>query len=380
MQRPGSFHGLDVLAACLLLALAGCGGQAGPAGAGTVPSAAPTASTGQGAPAASPSTATAGSPASPPTETAKVKVGVSNLVGEAALYIALDKGYFQEQGLDVELVHFNQTADEIPALMTGEVDLSASAVGPGVFNAAERSIPIKVVSYLAVVTPRSATGGLVVRQDHVDSGRYREPQDLKGMLVAVSSPPGAASDYFLERFAQRAGITFQDMETTTVPFPQMAAALANKAVDAAYDVEPFITVAEQQGTGKFVVPNGQFLPGVPVFVLKISPVFARAQPQVADRFMVAFLKGQRFNYEAITSGQGKDEVYATLQNHTPIKDTAMLARMLTDAVAPDGVMDTAPLAEIQDAFIRYGTVQQKLDMSQLVDPSYAARAVQQLGW
>jgi NitT/TauT family transport system substrate-binding protein len=376
-----------LLVACLLLPLAGCGGQpSATGGAAQSPAAqaaaAPTASAKQAAPTAAPSAPAAAAASSPaaPMEMAKVRVGVSNLVGEAPLYIALDKGYFEEQRLDVELVHFNQTADEIPALMTGEVDFSASAIGPGVFNAVERSIPIKLVSYLAVVSPRSTTGGLVVRQDHLDSGRYREPRDLKGMLVAVSSPPGAASDYFLERFAQQAGITLQDMGTTTVPFPQMSAALINKAVDAAYDVEPFISVAEQQGSGRFVVPNGQFLPGVPVFVLKISPVFAREQPQVAERFMVAFLKGQRFNYDAVMTGQGREELYAILQNHTPIKDTAMLARMLTDAVAPDGVMDPAPLADIQDAFIRYGTVQQKLDMSQLVDSSYAARARQQLGW
>lgn len=357
--------------------LAGCGGPSAASGTGAARPAAPPAS---GSPVATvPTAAPASSAAVQTTEPVKVRVGVSDLVGEAAIYIAMDKGYFQEQGLDVELISFTQNTDKIPALTTGEIDFAAASIAPGFYNAAERAIPLKVVSYLSVINPRSVTAGLMVRQDHVDSGRYREPRDFKGMLVAIASPPGGSTDYFLEKFAERAGITLQDMDTTVLPFPQMAAALANKAADAAYNVEPFVSVAEQQGIAKFVVPNGQFLPGVPVFVLQISPVFARAQPQAADRFMVAVLKGQRFNHEAVNSGQGTEEVYTILQNHTPIKDTRLMGRMLSDLVLPDGTIDPTPLIEIQDAFVRYGTVQQKQDVSQLIDASYAARALQQLG-
>jgi NitT/TauT family transport system substrate-binding protein len=379
MRRPPPRTWRVMLAACLLLPLAACAAPAGPPASSKAPPAPATASAALGAAPAAAAPAATGSVVAPRPEPAKVRLGVSNLVGEAAIYAALDKGYFAEQAIEVELITSTQTTDVIPALTTGELDLAASTLHPGFFNAAERAIPIKVVAYLAVITARSVSGGLVVRQDHVDSGRYREPADLKGMLVAISSPPGGATDFFLERFAGLAGITLPDMPTTVVPFPQMAIALANKAVDASYNVEPFIGVAEQQGTAKFVVPNGHFLPGVPVFVLQISPVFARAQPQVADRFLAALLKGQRFNYDAVTSGQGAEELYGIVQNYTPIKDTRLLARMLTDVVPPDGIMDTTPLADIQDAFIRYGTVQQRLDLAQLVDPSYAARAIAQLG-
>lgn len=230
-----------------------------------------------------------------------------------------------------------------------------------------------------MVGPRSTSAGLVVRQDHVDSGRYREPSDFKGMTVAVAQPPGGTTHYYLERFAATAGITADDMEMTVVPYAQIATALVNKAIDGAYSVEPFIGVAEQQGVGKFVVPNGRFIPGMPVFVLQISPVFAREQPQIADRFMVGLLKGQKFNYDAVVAGAGTDELYQILQNHTPIKDTTMLARMVTDAIAPDGTMDPTPLAELQDAYVRFGTVRQRVDIGEVLDPGYAARAVQQTG-
>jgi NitT/TauT family transport system substrate-binding protein len=376
MCTPRCFGGTVVLVAALLLPLVACGGQPAPSRPAAPAPAAPASAPAAAATQAAPVMGSAAVPAGPP---AKVRIGVLNLVGEAAIYAALDKGYFQEQNLEVELIPFTQPTDQLPALTTGQIDFAATGVYPNAFNATERAIAVKVVSYLSVVSPRSTSAGLVVRQDHVDSGRYREPRDFRGMTVALAQPPGGTTHYYLERFASLAGIAVEDMELTVVPYAQISTALVNKAIDGAYSVEPFIGVAEQQGVGKFVVPNGQFIPGMPVFVLQISPVFAREQPQVADRFMLALLKGQRFNYNAVLAGEATDELYQILQNHTPIKDAGMLARMVTDAVAPDGIMDPTPLSELQEAYLRYGTVRQRVEIGEVLDPAYAARAVQQLG-
>ncbi|HZU04475.1 MAG TPA: ABC transporter substrate-binding protein [Chloroflexota bacterium] len=377
MYRLLALVSLGILAPLFTIALVACSGPPPAARSGAAPLAATPVSPGR-ADAPPAATAAASSPSTLATAPVKVRVGVLGLVGEAALYVALDKGYFRAQELDVELVHFNQTTDLLPALTTGQIDFAASGMYPNIFNAAERAIAVKIVSYLAVVTPRSTSAGIVVRQDHIDSGRYREPGDLKGMTVALGNPPGGTTHYYLERFATQAGITVDDVNMTLVPSPQMPVALANKAIDAAYAVEPFISVAEQQGSAKFVVPNGQFIAGMPVFVLQISPIFAHDQPAAAERFVFAVLQGQRFHYNAVMRGDGVEELYTILQNHTPVKDTTLLARMSTDAVPADGAMDPGPLLELQDAYVRYGTVRQRAPINEILDPSYAARAVQRL--
>src|SRR4051794_12418844 len=104
MRRPGTVSWGWTLATCLLLSLAACGGQGNPASSGAAQPPAPAPGAGRGEPAAGPAAAAAGGPASAAAEPVKVKVGILSLVGEAALYVALDKGYFKEQGLDVELV------------------------------------------------------------------------------------------------------------------------------------------------------------------------------------------------------------------------------------------------------------------------------------
>lgn len=115
-------------------------------------------------------------------------------------------------------------------------------------------------------------------------------------------------------------------------------------------------------------------------VLLMSPVFAREQPEAAQRFVTAYLRGQRDYYRAFVQNQGdKDEIFQYLRQYTPVADPHLLPRMTTHVVAPNGLMDPRTLNELQDAFVRYGTQQQKVDLNRVTDSSYAERAVQRLG-
>jgi hypothetical protein len=53
--------------------------------------------------------------------------------------------------------------------------------------------------------------------------------------------------------------------------------------------------------------------------------------------------------------------------------------MTTHVVDPNGAMDPRTLKELQDAFVRYGTQQQQVDLGRVIDGSYAEQAVQCLG-
>jgi NitT/TauT family transport system substrate-binding protein len=89
-----------------------------------------------------------------------------------------------------------------------------------------------------------------------------------------------------------------DITLTVVPFTEMIAALANRAVDAAWVVEPFVTIGTVQGVSKRVVPMAEAYPGAVTMVVMLSPVFARDQADAARRFVTAHLRGQRDYYRA----------------------------------------------------------------------------------
>ena len=88
-----------------------------------------------------------------------LKVGALRLVSHAPTYIALERGYFDEAGLDVELVYFEAAQPMAVAIASGDVDIGITAITGGLINLAEKGA-VKVIG-------RGAAGG----------GRHPRPDD-----------------------------------------------------------------------------------------------------------------------------------------------------------------------------------------------------------
>src|SRR5438105_406308 len=152
---------------------------------------------------------------------AKVKVGGQGLIGDAALWVGLDKAFFKEQGMDLELVPFTSTADILPSLTSGQVDFSTTAANAAMFNATERDIQIKFVSNMAVASPQTKSAGIGIRKDLLDSGKFKSAADLKGLNIASGGPPGASTiDVAIEKYAVKGGLSHADLKLNFLPFPQ----------------------------------------------------------------------------------------------------------------------------------------------------------------
>lgn len=368
----------------LVLTVAACGGAATPP-AGPTPqqppasavAAPPASSPGGSAPASSAASAT-DRPLSPPV---KVTWGISGLAPEAGIFVAKEKGYFDQEGLDVELITFTRFAEELPLLATGKLDLGTGGLNPDIFNAISRDIPVRIVTANAVGTRGDRSAALLVRQDLVDSGRYKDLKDLAGMKIAINGL-GSSSQLIFERILARGGLTRDDIDLTVVPFSEMATALANAGIDAAFTVEPFINAIVSRNLAKSIITGTEGFPGSINQVVVISPVFAKEQPEAARRVMYAFLKGQREYLAAFianTNPGARDEIIQILTRYTALKDPALYAAMGMSGGDPNGAVDLAVLAEMQDYFVKVGTLTQALDVTQVVDPSYAEYAAQRLG-
>jgi NitT/TauT family transport system substrate-binding protein len=374
----------------LLVGLLGLGACATP------PAAAPAARPAAGAPApppaaAAPQSATAAAPtsAAPGAQPAaaqpldpplSIKYGTAGLIGEAGVFDAIEKGYFREEGIEVELVPFRVSAEMTAPLATGEIAFGSIGLDASLFNAVERGIPLKIVGYNAIINTRDTSGSWMVRQDLIDSGRYKDLSDLRGMKIVINAPGGTGS-VWAERVLAKGGLTSDDVEFTTLGFADQPAAYANKGIDAGFIVEPFASVAESQGTASVVLPSGQFfLPGLPVMNLVMSPVFAQQQPEAAKRILVAYLRGQRDYYHTWVKREGgREEFDAILAKHTPIKESRLYDRMATHDVEVNGVMDPTVMDQMQDYFVKYGTLPQKVDLGKVIDQSYADYAVGRIG-
>jgi NitT/TauT family transport system substrate-binding protein len=327
----------------------------------------------------SPSPAAVGPAPQPTSSSVKVKVGTLGIAPEAGLYIAIERGYFNDEGLDIELVPFRSGAEQTAPLATGELHFGAGGPDPSLFNALLRGIDVKIVTHNALVTEGDASAAFIVRADLVESGRFRELADLKGMTIAINIQ-GTTSQLYVERILEKAGLKLADVTLTIVPFTEMITALANRAVDAAWVVEPFVTIGEVQGVSKSVVPMAEAYPGAITMVVMLSPVFARDQADAARRFVTAHLRGQRDYYRAFLKNEGdREEIVRILTKYTQVKDPRLYANMGWHGVDPNGELNVRVLEDMQEYFVRIGTQQQKVDLNRVIDRSYLNYALERMG-
>jgi NitT/TauT family transport system substrate-binding protein len=346
------------------------------------PAAAPPAAPAAVAPSAAGAVAapTAATAPSAPVELTHVTYASQRAVSDAAIFIAHAKGYYREEGLDVEIVNFPGANDMIPALATGQLDTGGTAPNAAFINAVLSGVDVKTVAERATNTPGHGFAALVVRKDLVDSGRFRDYADLAGKSVGVSPPPAAGQmSVDLLMALDKAGLRWDDVDARALALPELDLALRNGSLDLILAVEPWVSQAVSGGYGVRWKGVDEVYPNHMTAGVGYSPIFAAEKPGAARAFAVAFVRAIRDYYDAVTTGQGKDQLYDILQEYSTIKDRAVLERMVLPGAKPDPYVDRETVATDQEAYLRLGTVKERIDLDRLIDDQYVRYAVERLG-
>ena len=294
--------------------------------------------------------------------------------------IAEDRGYFAQEGVQIEDVPLTgNSSDTIPMLAGAQLDIAGGAPSASLFNSVNRNVGLKIVVPMIVADKNDRSAAMIVRKDLVDGGGYKGPQDFKGKKIGVVGL-GSFSQYAVQQLLAKANLTGNDVTWVPLSFPDLVTGLANKGIDAAWEVEPFITAAEDKSVAKMVADIGDVLPGFPEGVEMASPSILKDHPDAVQRFVTAIIRAERDYHKAIDLNQGgRDQVVQTLIAHTAIKDPKQYERIGLGPVDPNGTFDLKVLDGLQDFFLQAGALQQKADVSKLVDQSFVDKAVQQLG-
>ncbi|MBI4320644.1 MAG: ABC transporter substrate-binding protein [Chloroflexi bacterium] len=316
----------------------------------------------------------------PPKALSKVKVGIFRSLSDAGLYIAAEKGYFREEGIDIEFVEFDGIAKIIPALAAGQLDVGTGSAGAGVYNAFKRDLPIKIVADKATPAPGRGYQGLIVRKDIWDSGAFKDYKDLKGKTVAVTSiGQGAGSEGMIDRALKKGGLTLRDIDAVSITYTDINAALAGKKIDVALQMEPYLTQALEMGVAVRFKNADDFYPNQQTAVLLYAPHFSQSNIDVAKRFMVGYLRGVRYYNDVLDKKLDKKEMVQILVKNTPVKDPAMYDKMVYPGLNPDGYVNKQSLNDDQDLFISKGYIKEKVPVDLVVDNQFADYAVEKLG-
>ena len=188
-----------------------------------------------------------------------ITVGATSSTSDAPIYIAEKKGFFQAEGLEVKVTNFRSAADMVAPLGAGQIQAGAGSASAGLYNAVARGIRIKIVADKASSPPGYGATKILVRKDHVESGRYKELKDLKGMKFAMNAP-GVSNTSTLNTLLHSIGLKYSDVETVDLPLPDHVAALKNKSVDASASVEPAPALAIRNGDAVLIRSDDEILP------------------------------------------------------------------------------------------------------------------------
>lgn len=164
-------------------------------------------------------------------EPLKAKVGVLRLQSSAPVFIAQDKGYFREVGLDVELKFFDAAQPIAVATTSGDVDFGITAFTAGLYNLAGKGT-LKVIGGMSREKAGYPLIGYFASNKAYADG-LKTPKDLAGKRVAVTQV-GSSFHYSLGLLADKYGFKLSDVKI--VPLQSLsnaAAALKGETVDAA---------------------------------------------------------------------------------------------------------------------------------------------------
>jgi len=310
-----------------------------------------------------------------------VTVGAASTTSDAPIYIADKKGYFREEGLEVKVTNFRSAADMVAPLATGQLDAGAGSASAGLYNAVASGVQIKIVADKASSPPGYGATKILLRKDHIESGRYKTAADFKGMKFAMNAP-GVSNTATLNELLTAVGLKYSDVDTVNLPFPDHVAALANKAVDASASVEPAATIAIRNGFAVLVKADDEIIPNHQIAVLLYSAGFAR-KADAATRFMRAYLRAVRFYNGALSdgrmSGPNADEVIAILAEATPIKDPAIYKAITPTGINPDGKVNLPSLTADLRFYRQQKLVTGLVRLDRVVDDSFVETVLKELG-
>jgi NitT/TauT family transport system substrate-binding protein len=210
-------------------------------------------------------------------EPATLRLAVSSWVGYGPLWLAEERGYFDEEGVNVDLNLVEVSADRITAMQADRLDASATTIDTWTLFSAQGA---DLVQVLAV--DESAGGDGIVAKKEIGS-----IADLKGKSVAVQS--ASTSQFLLANALQAAGLSLGDLTLLDMSSGDAGAAFVAGQVDAAVTWQPWLANARKTDFGHVLLDSKE-TPGLIVDTVAFRPQFVQEHPDAVAAFVRAYYR------------------------------------------------------------------------------------------
>ncbi|WP_375002752.1 ABC transporter substrate-binding protein [Aeromicrobium sp. CTD01-1L150] len=309
-----------------------------------------------------------------------MEAGIVNSATDALLFIADEKGYFKEEGLDVDFTQFDSAAKMIAPLGSGQLDVGAGAPSAGFYNAVARDIDVRIVADKGSLVENYDYMPILVRTDLVESGQVESVADLKGLRVAEPAE-GTSTSATMAAVLESEGLDYDDVDHQFVGFPEHVSSFENGAIDAAATTEPTAATIVESGAAVRFFDSTEVYDGQQLAVILYGGGFSSDRPAVAQCFMNAYVKASQDYNAAVADGdwEGEEstEIVDIISSAIGI-DPELFRKTVPSFVAPDGAVNLESLERDYEFFKERGWLEADVeaDFDQLVDQTYTDQAAQ----
>ena len=304
----------------------------------------------------------------------KLRIGWVYAMANAPILIAESKGYFKEQGLDVEIIQFKNGPLVHQALSAGELDM-AYIGSPPVYHWFSRGLESRI---LAKVNYGQAA--IISRKD---SG-VTKVSALKGKKIA-GVRRGSGMDVLLRGYVlgEAAKLTpDKDLDIISMPPNNMEAAVDKKVVDAAFIWEPFTSKSLLRGNTRIVFDMNKAVPNYPWYIVMAMPDTLKNKRAAVVKALKAHKKAVDFLNSSKTAG---NDIIATAFKLGSITDINGKKHKGTDVVAmARGRLgweyelkksDIAFIQRLMNFSYQLGYIKKKLTTDEIIDTSLMTEAL-----
>ena len=288
----------------------------------------------------------------------------------APMYVAIEEGYFEEEGIELDLVCGFGADKTMTAVISGEADIGFMGSEASIYTYNEGATDY-VVNF-AQLTQRA--GNFLVAREKMDDFSW---EDLKGHLV-LGGRKGGMPEMVFEYILKENGIDpEEDLEINqSIDFGSTAAAFSEGQGDFTVEFEPGATTLESEGNGYVVASLGEDSGYVPYTAFSAKRSYIDENPDIIQGFTNALQKGMDY-----VQTHSPEEIASVIEPQFPETDLETITTIVTryydqDTWKSNLIFEESSFDLLQDILESAGELEKRAPYDDLVTTKFAAIAAQ----
>jgi ABC-type nitrate/sulfonate/bicarbonate transport system substrate-binding protein len=304
-----------------------------------------------------------------------VTFGTLPIAAVAEIFVADERGFFEERNIDLEIKRISSAPKATPQLAAGDLDAATGSIGASTFNSVAQDIPLHVVADQTQYWPGQPSANRIWVRDAM----YSEGMSLSDVpddfTIAVHGQ-GNVDSYIWGRLLQHNDMTWDDVEVTEILYPNMPAAMQEGGIDACSIPDPLGLQLARQTNAKQLLYGSQVAPEMQIGVYLFGGPFVEKRPDVARRWLEAYLLGVREYYEM--GGFPDEEVAQIISDAIEIPVPAIRASV-PSLPHKNGKVNVESIMNQQTYHACRGLVDEQVEASAVVDETLLGAALDSVG-